>query len=107
MNHYPAGCDQDAVDLSCNGDAEPIDELDELTVLDCGHSGTIRNAEQTGGEVICESCYLERKAHPPQLPDFSQQVRDSEMARDLAENGELWDLGKDERMESNASTRND
>ncbi len=33
--------------------------------------------------------------------------RDSEMARDLAENGELWDLGKDERMESNASTRND
>ncbi len=59
-SQYPAGCTQSAVDLSCNGDAEPIDELDELTTLDCGHAGTIRQAEEVHGELWCEPCYLER-----------------------------------------------
>lgn len=59
--NYPAGCSQSDVDRSSNGDADPIDELDELCVLDCGHSGTIRNAEQAAGELICEDCFIARK----------------------------------------------
>lgn len=58
---YPAGCITSHIDASCNGDGEPIDELDELAVLDCGHSGTLRNAEHAAGELICEDCFIERK----------------------------------------------
>jgi hypothetical protein len=69
--HYPAGCSQDDADRSSNGDAEYVDELDEFQVLDCGHSGTIRNAEETGGRLVCEECFL----HPPQLPRLSARQR--------------------------------
>lgn len=74
----PAGCKTSDIDLSSNGDTEPIDELDELCVLDCGHSGTLRNAEESGGEVICEPCFIERKEHPLQLPDFRNQAERAE-----------------------------
>jgi hypothetical protein len=60
-SQYPAGCAQSAVDLSCNGDTDEPNELDELTTLDCGHSGTIRNAEEAAGQLICEPCFIERK----------------------------------------------
>lgn len=69
--HYPAGCSQSDIDRSSNGDADPIDELDGLTTLDCGHTGTIRNAEQSGGQLVCEECFI----HPPQLPRFAERSR--------------------------------
>ncbi len=63
-SQYPAGCRQSDIDLSSNGDADSIDELDELCTLDCGHVSTLRNAEQTGGRLVCEECFL----NPQQLP---------------------------------------
>jgi len=67
MSHYPVGCSASDVDRSSNGDAEYVDELDELCVLDCGHSGTIRNAEEAAGQLICEPCFIARKAFITEL----------------------------------------
>jgi hypothetical protein len=47
-------------------DSELISELDELTVLDCGCTGTIRTAESSGGMLVCEDHFR----HPEQLPRF-------------------------------------
>jgi len=61
--YYPDGCTQEDVDYANRDSIEQHDqygELDELRDLDCGHSGTIRNAENVRGELWCEACYLER-----------------------------------------------
>lgn len=67
---YPAGCITSHIDASCNGDAEPVLEIDELTTLDCGCTGTLRNAEESGGQLVCEA----HLNHPVQLPDFCDRA---------------------------------
>jgi hypothetical protein len=58
--NYPAGCTQNDVDRSSNGD-EQIEEQDEVITLDCGHRGTLRGSESVGGKDVCEDCFNDRK----------------------------------------------
>lgn len=60
---YPPGCSQRDIDLSCNGDGEPILEIDELITLDCGCTGTFRNAIHVRGQLVCED-------HANAMPSF-------------------------------------
>jgi hypothetical protein len=52
---------------------DPIGELDERIVLDCGCVGAIRNAEQSGSQLVCEEHFY----HSVQLPRFDVGAKTS------------------------------